>query len=473
MSFARSARARLFVALALGVLSTPAPLARAGQASDLPGAAAQDAAALEAEAAGLIQRGDIAGARERYRRILERAPGDVEAQFGYARASAWLKDYPEAERAYREGLARLPRPSVEGLLGLADVLAWQGRYDAALARVAQAEAVAPDDPEVWRRRGRFTRWRGDREGARAAYARALSLAPGDPEATRALAELSASSLDSTLDLSYTREALSDAKARRLGTENTDSATLQYTYAGIERLTFLGRVTYSNKFGDTEVDADDFQLAGGLAWRFLPRTTLRLEAAAGPDADALPAFAGEVELLQGLSVGSAGSLVLGAGYRHLDFNRNVRYDDDGSVAGVDPHTQVQILTPSAEWYTPWPLVLLVRYYYSISDFETIPVLSGFPGLAGGTDKTSSILARATFFPEATIAPFLAYARGVESFSTAAQLRGLTTDTYAAGATLLFSRRFGLRAAVEYQDSGTDTAGGHITQTNVIVGTFLSW
>ncbi|HEX7125886.1 MAG TPA: tetratricopeptide repeat protein [Thermodesulfobacteriota bacterium] len=467
-------RAIATLALACAVLSASVPLAGAGEPPAAPGPAspAPDADALKAEAARLVRQGDIASARERYRRALRIAPGDVEALFGYARTSAWLGEYGEAERAYREGLARAPRPSVEGLLGLADVLAWQGRYDAALARVAEAEAVAPDDPEVWRRRGRFNQWRGKRDEARAAYTRTLTLVPGDPEATRALAEIAAMT-SSTLDLEYRREELSSAKAGRLGTSDTNTATLGYSYRGFERLTLGGRVTYSDKFGDSEVDADDLQIGAEAAWRFLPRTTLRVDLALGPDADVLPAFEGEIELLQGLSLGRAGSAVLGAGYRYLDFNRNVRLADDGTVAGVDPRTRVHIVTPSIAWYAPWPVVLLVRYYYSASDFESIPPIGAFPGLAGGTDDTSSILVRTTFFPEARLSPFFAYARGVESFATAAQLRGLTTDTYAGGATLRLGPHFGLRLAVEYQDSGRDTAGGAVNQTNVIVGTFVSW
>lgn len=464
MSLAYLPRATAAVVLALVAVSACATRARAG--------VAPDDAALKAEAARLVQQGDIAAARDHYRRVLERTPEDVDARFGYARTSAWLKEYAEAERAYRAGLAELPRPSMEGLLGLADVLAWQGRYGDALEEVTRAEAVAPNDAEVWRRRGRFNRWRGDPEAARAAYARTLALAPGDAEATGALEEMAAATA-STLDLEYRRESLSSAKAARLGTDDTNTGTLRYTYSGVERLTLGGRVTYSDKFGDSEVDLDDLQVGAGLAWRFLPRSTLRLDAAIGPDADALPAFEGEAEFLQGLSLGRGGSLVVGAGYRYLDFNRNVRYAGDGSVAGVDPRTRVHIVTPSVSWYTPWPLLLHARYYYSRSEFEEIPPLIGFPGLAGGTDDTSSILLRATLFPESAFAPFLLYARGVESFATAAQLRGLTTDTYAAGLTLRLGRRLGLRTAVEYQDSGRDAAGGSINQTNLVVGTFLSW
>jgi tetratricopeptide (TPR) repeat protein len=473
-------RSLALVALAatlVGPAAVSAAPARGAPTTPGPGRTAPglDAGALKAEAQARIRANDIPGARELFRRVVEAYPEDLEARLGYARTSAWVQDYPAAESGYREALAQRPG-NVEALLGLSDVLAWTGRHGEALDRLSDADAIEPDNPEVWRRRGRFNRWRGDEAASRAAYTRTLALAPGDEEATRALREF-AERTTSTLDLAYTREELSSAKAGRFGTDANDLASLQYTYAGFERLTLLGRVNYSNRFGDHEPDADDVQVTGGFAWRFLPRTTLRVEAGFGPDADVLPAVAGEVELLQGLSLGRRGSVVLGAGYRFLDFNRNVRQiaPQPAPRFEIDPATQVHILTPSLEWYTPWPLVLLARYYLSISDFESItaPPGAGFASSAGGTDTTSSILLRATIAPDARFSPFVAYARGVESFATAAQLRGLTTDTYAAGATIRLTRRVGLRAAYEYQDSGRDTQGGTITQQNFTVGTFVSW
>ncbi len=464
------------VAVGALVLSGPPACARAGLATPTTGprAPGATAAALKAGAQELIRSGDIAGARDRYRRALDLAPDDVEARFGYARTSAWVQAYREAEQAYREGLARAPA-SVEGLVGLADVLAWTGRYAEALDVLARAERLDPANPETAVRQGRVRRWRGDRAGARAAYRRTLALAPGHAEATRALAELAAETT-SSLEVAYTREALSAAKAARFGTDANTLASLQYTYTGLRRLTLLGRIAYSDKFGDHEIDEDDFQFAAGAAWRLTPRTTLRAEAAFGPDADTLPAFAGDLELFQGVSLGRAGGGVLGLGYRYLRFNRVVRSLEGGTRATADPDTAVQIITPSVEWTTSWPLVLFVRYAYSTTDFETIPPIA-FPGLeagrAGGTDRTSSILVKATLFPRARLVPFVAYARGVESFSTAAQIRGFTTDTVAIGAEIRLTPRFGLRGGYEYQDSGKNTTGRRVAQQNVNAGAYVRW
>jgi tetratricopeptide (TPR) repeat protein len=446
----------------------------AAQTTPAPGRVPEpvDPGALKAQAAERIRAQDIRGARELYRRVLEQSPDDVEARFGYARTSAWLQQYAEAEAAYREGLARAPR-SVEGLLGLADVLAWTGRYDEALDRLVDADAIEPGNPEVWRRRGRFNRWRGDRVAARAAYLRTLEVAPGDAEATRALAEMAAE-FGSALDLEYTHESLSTAKARRLGTDSNNLAALQYSYS-FDRVTVLGRVNYSDRYGDDDQDLDDLQFTGGFAWRLRPGTTLRAELSGAPDADTLPAFAGEVELLQGLRPGRLGGIVLGIGYRYLDFNRVVRATPGEPFPfEADPATRTHIETPSVEWSPRDSLTLLVRYYLAVSDTETIP---GIPGviepLVGGTDTTSSVLVRATFFPGARFAPFVTYARGVESFATSAALLGLTTDSYAAGATLRLTPRVAVRAAVEYQDSGRDTAGGAINQTNFTGGVSFRW
>lgn len=118
----------------------------------------------------------------------------------------------------------------------------------------------------------------------------------------------------------------------------------------------------------------------------------------------------------------------------------------------------------------------REGYSITDFEAIRPIT-FPGLeagrAGGTDRTSSILVKATLFPRARLVPFVAYARGVESFSTAAQIRGFTTDTFAVGAELRLTPRFGLRGGYEYQDSGKNTTGRRVAQQNVNAGAYVRW
>lgn len=476
MPYRRAARVVLSSLVAAGALALCGRAAVAGPVAApaaRPGGAAT-AAALKAEAGALVRSGDIGGARDRYRQALDLAPDDLEARFGYARTSAWMRDYSEAEAAYRAGLGQAPE-AVEGLVGLADVLAWTGRYAEALEVLARAERLEPANPDVARRQGRASRRRGDRAGAKAAYRRTLALAPGDAEATRALAELAAETT-SSLEVAYTRERLSDAKAARFGTDANTIASLQYTYTGFRQLALLGRITYSDKFGDHEVNQDDFQFAAGAAWRVRPRTTLRAEAAIGPDADTLPAFAGEAELLQGLRLPRGGGVVLGLGYRYLSFNRVVRFFEGGARATADPEATVHIITPSLEWDSPWPLVVFARYYYSITDFEAIAPVA-FPGLetgrAGGTDRTSSILLKATLFPDARLAPFVAYARGVESFSTAAQIRGFTTDTYAAGAELRLTRRLGLRGAYEYQDSGRDTAGGRITQQNFSAGAYVRW
>ncbi len=114
---------------------------------------------------------------------LSAAPADLQARGWRGRLLAWSGRWVEAERDYRAVLDAAPNDS-DIWLGLADVLAWQQRFEeslSALARIA-AENDAALRAEVETRRGRALRALGRRSEARAAFAAALRADPRSAEA---------------------------------------------------------------------------------------------------------------------------------------------------------------------------------------------------------------------------------------------------------------------------------------------------
>ena len=116
---------------------------------------------------------------------LKEAPQDMEARGWRARIHAWSGRLAEAEADYRAVLARHPEDA-DMLAGLADVLAWQQRFEEALEALEQAQRADASRADIHTRRGRALRSLGRREEARAAFEQALALAPDDAEARAGL-----------------------------------------------------------------------------------------------------------------------------------------------------------------------------------------------------------------------------------------------------------------------------------------------
>lgn len=116
---------------------------------------------------------------------LREAPQDLEARGWRARIHAWSGRLAEAEADYRAVLARHP-DDADMLAGLADVLAWQQRFEEALEALEQARRADGSRADIHTRRGRALRSLGRREEARAAFEQALALAPDNTEARAGL-----------------------------------------------------------------------------------------------------------------------------------------------------------------------------------------------------------------------------------------------------------------------------------------------
>ncbi len=122
--------------------------------------------------------GEAAMAATLYRQILDSAPDDADAGFGYAHA---LLDDGLTEQAAPVVLELLDRHSgsARALVLVARLELARGDFTAAATRLAAAEALAPDDRGVLALRGMLSDLQGDHAAAQRSYRLALAADPSD------------------------------------------------------------------------------------------------------------------------------------------------------------------------------------------------------------------------------------------------------------------------------------------------------
>jgi tetratricopeptide (TPR) repeat protein len=118
---------------------------------------------------------------------LEMHPQDLEARGWRARLLAWTHRWNESEMEYLTVLESAPH-DVDVLIGLADVLTWQGRAQEAIHWLERAYTLDPQRSEVHLRQGRILHALGRNSEAAAAYRQALKL---DDHSREARSELDA------------------------------------------------------------------------------------------------------------------------------------------------------------------------------------------------------------------------------------------------------------------------------------------
>ncbi|MBI4458747.1 MAG: tetratricopeptide repeat protein [Acidobacteria bacterium] len=131
---------------------------------------------------------DLAGALVIAERRLNETPTDLEARGWRARLLAWSNRWREAEREYLD-VHRAAPDDLDIVLGLADVVAWQQRFDEALALLDQALQKNPQRADIYTRRGHWLRSQGRKEEAREAFREAMRIDPGNREAVAGLRSL--------------------------------------------------------------------------------------------------------------------------------------------------------------------------------------------------------------------------------------------------------------------------------------------
>ena len=123
-------------------------------------------------------------------------PDDSDAMGWRAHLLTWMGERKEAEVAYRRALQVSPRDG-DLLLGLATVLAQDGRNADALAMLDAVAQIPPPRADVLNERGRVLRAMGRCEGARAAFVQAQALEPANISVADDEARAGLRSLEST------------------------------------------------------------------------------------------------------------------------------------------------------------------------------------------------------------------------------------------------------------------------------------
>lgn len=136
-----------------------------------------------------VEHGDLQTALAVVTQRLDTAPNDWDALAWHARILGWQKHWETAEREYRSALVHEPQDS-DILLGLADVLFFQGKYLSALQVLDRAAKSSAPEVDVLEREARVLNTLGRTSEAQSAYRRLLKIAPGDKEARMALSESS-------------------------------------------------------------------------------------------------------------------------------------------------------------------------------------------------------------------------------------------------------------------------------------------
>ena len=127
------------------------------------------------------QRGDLAGAKELYERVLHAEPGNATAMGNLAVVAIAEQDYGLAEKYLRQVLsAGSDDAGVHSNLGV--VLRAQGRLDDAIAAYQRALALRPDYPDAYHNLGNALTDQARFEAAIAAYRKAIELRPNYSEA---------------------------------------------------------------------------------------------------------------------------------------------------------------------------------------------------------------------------------------------------------------------------------------------------
>ncbi len=124
----------------------------------------------------------------------ERVADEPEAWFWLAIASEAQRDWPTAERAYRQALARVPGDVTSGL-GLARARINQERFDEALGGARDLLASQREDTRVWTMIGWIEIRRGQAPAAAEALAEAMRLAPWNTGAQHLAATLAVNRRD--------------------------------------------------------------------------------------------------------------------------------------------------------------------------------------------------------------------------------------------------------------------------------------
>jgi len=338
-------------------------------------------------------------------------PDDLEARGWRGRVLARQGRWAEAERDYRYVLDRSPNDT-EILIGLSDVLLWQGKVDQALAVANRARELAPRQPDVLLRHARILRALGDTSQARREYREILSVDSQNQEAKRSLASLS----------EETKHEL------RIG---TDIDTFNYTDAAqAQSLLFTSRWTSR---WSTTLEADIYQRFGQDAGKFLASGSFR--------------FTKHDWLNSGGSLGHDNGIIPKR-EAFFEYGHGLRLPNR-LIKGVEASYQQRWL-----WYQGAHIftVGVTQLYYLPKDLTwSLTVTGARSGFTGaGVEWVPSGSTRLAFPVHKRLTASLSYAVGTENFAQVDQIGRFSAHTYAGGLKYRFASRQDISGYIAAQD-----------------------
>ncbi|HSB75166.1 MAG TPA: tetratricopeptide repeat protein [Terriglobales bacterium] len=239
----------------------------------LPGMAADSSSDWSSQVRLAVKAGELDQALALAEARIAAAPSDLEAHGWRARLLAWKNRHAEAEAEYRFVLAQKPN-DLDMLLGLSDVLHWDGKDAEALRVLDQAQSFAPQDAGVLVRRGRVLAALKRNAEARSSFRQALIVNREDESARLGLQSLAGQSRHEV----------------RVGTD-VDG----FNYTGAAALESMSLASRWNSSWTTNFAFDVYQRFGQRAGKFTGAVTRNLTAnnwltaggAAGQDHGIIP------------------------------------------------------------------------------------------------------------------------------------------------------------------------------------------
>ena len=181
-------RARLLAALLVGIASAAwaeGPHFRVGPAGELnePGKkqVSDEAQQLAKKAMVEMAKGDLAGAKKDFQKVLTLAPDNMATTINLGLVAYRQKQYAEAERLLKKAVRAQPEVGL-GWLVLGVVFYDQEKLDAALAALAQAALLEPKNASVHHYLGVTVGKKGWLSGAEDEMRKAIEIEPGYAEA---------------------------------------------------------------------------------------------------------------------------------------------------------------------------------------------------------------------------------------------------------------------------------------------------
>jgi len=325
----------------------------------------------------------------------------MEARGWRARIHAWSGRLAEAEADYRAVLAEHPNDT-DILVGLADVLAWQQRFDEALIALDLAEAADGNRADVPARRGRALRGLGRREEAREAFAQALALEPGNADAQAGL----------------------ESVRRELRHELRIGAEYDFFNYTSEAQTYSMNVRSKwNERWTTHAGGTFYERFGGQAGRFSGSVTMNM---------------GRVGAFTAGGAAARDDGVIAKGEAFFEYGRGFRISDRGLVRGVEAfHNQRWLWFREGRVLALGPGVILYLPRDWTWSVQVTAARSRFTGIAA--EWRPSGITRLGFPLRRDLRGSVFFAVGTESFARLDQVGRFSARTWGGEARWQFSRR----------------------------------